>query len=199
MAKPNDRPEDARPDQAADQPPAARTLLADASVSAVRPFLDAHQAYLDEVRHAWQAAQQGLKDAYCAHAKAEESLRGEWKETVTETSRQLEEGLRTALRGAGEQQGAAVAASSRYHTDLSLAHTAASRKWTDLQKEFQDTVRAVHEGYADRHRAASQNFLNALTAAWQSVDPQRLDPLTLAHINRLGGEAMRCAWHARTA
>lgn len=200
MAKPNDLPGDAPRGQAADQASAAKPLSTDASAAAVRPFLDAHTAYLDEVRDAWQAAQQGLKDAYCAHAKAQDSLRTDWTRTVAETARQFEEGVRTALGAPpAERQSGAAGASSRYHTEVSLAQTAAAAKWTALQKELQDTLHTLGDGYADRYRSACRNFLNALKTAWQSVDVEHLDPVTLAHIHRLTGEAVRCAWHTRVA
>lgn len=200
MTKPNDAPGNTPQGQAEEAPSASPPLANDASVAAVRPFLDVHNAYCRQLNEGWQSAQQGLKDAYSAHAKAQESLRAEVQQSVAETARQYEEGRRTALQGAPEdRQRAAVGACSHYHSDVSLAQTAAARKWMALQKDIHDTIRTLRQSYADRCRSAYQSYLTNLKQAWQSVDVEHLDATVLAHINRLTDHAMRYAWYTRAA
>jgi len=200
MPKPSDVPEDTPQGQAPNTPSASRPPATDARAEAIRPFLDAHNAYFSQLNEGWQAAQQGLKDAYCAHAKAREALGAEWNRTVADTARQYEEGMRTAAQAApAERQIAAVGACSRLRSDVNLAQTATAQKCVVLQGEIHDTLRTLQQSYGDRCRSAYQNYLAGIKQAWQSVDVEQLDAATLAHIGRLTDHAMRYAWCTRAA
>jgi Skp family chaperone for outer membrane proteins len=167
----------------------------DASVAALRPFVDARNAYFGQLHDGWQAAQREVKDTFGAHAKAHGALVNELQQGVTDAARRCGEGLRASSQEGSEARSrAAVDAHTRYQSDVSLAHMDAAQKWLAQRQELENAVRKQQRAYADRSRDAYRNYLNAIKSAWQSLDTRQLSPGQLQYIIRLTDEV---AWQGR--
>lgn len=184
MAKQDDTPQEGSAEQATD-----------ASVAVLRPFLDARNAYFNQLNEGWQAAQRGLKDVCGAHTKTHESLANELKQGITDAAGRYEEGLRAASRALPEDlRHSTVSAFSRYQSEVSLAQIAAAQKWIAHKQELDNTILRLQQSHAERCRDAYQNYLDALKQAWQSVDIKQLPAGQLGSIVRFTDEIARHAW-----
>ena len=167
-----------------------------ASVTAVRPFLEAGNAYFHQLHEGCQAAERGLKDAWSAHAKANESLLRELRQSITDAARRYEDELRASSQAPPEERRrAAFAAFNRYLSDVGLAQTTATLKWIDLGHELENTIRGLQQSSADRSRAAYHNYLNSLKPAWRSVNVEQLPAGLLEYISRSIDHVARYAWY----
>jgi hypothetical protein len=168
----------------------------DASVAVVRPFLDARNAYYNQMNESWQSAQRDLKDLYCTHAKAYEAMQQDMQKDIADAAGRYKEALRAASQSSPEDQRREVAGTlSRYHADANLAQVAAAQKWIARKQELENAISQLQKSYLERSRAAYHTYLEALKPAWQSADAKQLAGGLIGHINRLTEEVARHAWH----
>jgi hypothetical protein len=183
------------PDQTPRQGPAEQ-----GSEAALRQFVDARNAYFSQLNEGWQAARKDATDACSAHAKKSEALAQEWQQGVTEAARRYGEGVRAASKeSADEARRAAVEEHGRYQSDVSLAQIDAAQKWLAQRQELRNTLCQQQQAHANRSRDAYRDYLNAVKAAWQSLDTKQLSPGQLQYIIRLTDEVAWQAWHSGAA
>jgi hypothetical protein len=183
-----------KPDEARVE--ASKEQTTDTSVAVVRAFLDARNAYYNQMNESWHSAQRDFKDLYCAHAKACEAMQQEVQKDINDTAGRYKEALRAASQSSPEDQRREVARTlSRYHTDANLAQVAAAQKWITHKQELENAISQLQKSYLEQSRAAYHAYLETLKSAWQSADAKQLAGGLIGHINRLTDEVARHAWH----
>jgi hypothetical protein len=187
-----------KPDEARVEASKEQTI--DASVAVVRPFLDAHNAYYNQMNESWHSAQRDLKDLYCAHAKACKAMQQDVQKDITDAAGRYKDALQAASQSSPEDQRREAAGTlSRYHADANLAQVAAAQKWIAHKQELENAISQLQKSYLERSRATYHAYLEALKPAWQSADPKQLAGGLIGHINRLTDEVARHAWHVTGA
>jgi hypothetical protein len=165
----------------------------EASVAALRAFVEARNAYFTQLIEGWQAGQRELKDTGSADAKACEALMKEYQQSISDAGLRYGEALRGLSQDSQDARGAAMECSTRYQTELSLAQIASGQKWIEQRRHTSTSMRRLQQAHSERAKDTYRNFLTALKSAWQSVDPGQLTATQVQYINQLVGDVN---WHA---
>lgn len=166
------------------------------TADAVRPFVEAHNAYLRRLNDGWEAAHQGLRAMNRKHNHTQASLCDEVEKSYTDAQRQLTEEVQKISTGSPEdRQRAAAETQQRYQSALSGAQAGAVRKWDALRDDLHEEIATSQKSYAEHCKSAYKGYLADLKQAWQSIDVETLDPATVARINALTAHATQYAWY----